>query len=321
MTICVATIANKIGYPTIVAATDKMLTAGDVIYEAGEGKRFFLSFKALALGAGDSSDELEICRRNFRKAYGQGIEGVTDIAHLFAETYREYRREVYEREMLAPYGLTFETFNAQQRTLSPEFVARTQSLLRGNYLPISDREFGCSTIVAGLDEAPSGIDGVPSYEAHLYVVRDPGQLTCEDTTGFVAVGSGRRHAESYLMLDGYSPNRDFAHAVLSVYSAKRQAENAPFVGPATELLRLDAAGLGSARDSDLHGIEKIYQRNLKSGRDAGRRAVAQMTTFMEGLNARAQAKVGQATPTEEAKDSTNVEEDVRPSVEEGGSKS
>jgi hypothetical protein len=285
VTICVAAIASKPVFPTIVAATDKMLTAGDVTYEAKEGKRHFLSFKSIALGAGDSADEHEICARTFQKAFAAGLEGVTGIAQLFAETYRDYRREVYEREMLAPYGLTFESFNAQQRTLAPEFVTRTQSLLRGTLLPISGREFGCSTIVAGLDEAEAQ-GGGKTYEAHLYVIRDPGQVTCEDTAGFAAVGSGARHAESFLMLDGYSPDRGFAHAILSVYSAKRQAERAPFVGSETELLRLDMGGIGQAKPDDLSGIERIYQRNLKSTRRAGVKAVEHMNAFMEGLNAK-----------------------------------
>jgi hypothetical protein len=300
-----------------------MYTSGDISHEGPEGKRFFLTSVAppapyvIALGAGDSSDELQICRLAARKIKDGAVDSVAGAAECFAEAYREYRLTVFERELFSPLGLTFDDFTNRQHELSPPLVSRIDRLLRDRYLPISNREFGCSTIIAGVDTV-SGL--VPDYiTAHLYMVRDPGQVTCDDTLGFAAVGSGARQAETYLMLDGYTPDRIFDHAALSVYSAKRAAEKAPFVGPETELLRLDNSGIGTAKVDDLKGIEKIYQKKLRRIKTIDEGARTQMAAFMEGLNAKATQALIEAQAPPANSDGTANEEDVRSESEEGES--
>ena len=304
MTVCIAAISGQWTAPAIIAATDKMRTAGDVQFEGKAGKTFAFTSTVVALGAGDSSDELEICRRALARVQAAGLTEVQEIAESFAETYRTFRQEVFERELLSPYKLTLDEFNLNQRALTPEFAERIQRLVRDRYLPMSDRDFGCSTIIAGVDASGP----------HLYVVRDPGQVSCEDSAGFAAVGSGARHAETYLMLDGYSPDTEFWHGVLTVYSAKRQSENAPFVGPATELIRLDATGLGVAQEAEITNIESVYQNNLKAIKEAGQEAKTRISEVMGGLSERTKpAQPGEAQPpppAEEANGKADDEEDV-----------
>lgn len=49
MTVCVAAIASSPTYPTIVAATDKLITAGDTTFDMRGGKRFSLGSRIVLL--------------------------------------------------------------------------------------------------------------------------------------------------------------------------------------------------------------------------------------------------------------------------------
>jgi hypothetical protein len=308
MTVCIAAIANTPVFPTIVAASDRMVTAGDITFEGASSKAYMLNTRIVALGAGDSSDEYVVQTRARERIQTEGIQLVRDAAECFAEVYRQYRLEVFERELLSPFGLTYKDFLARQGDLAPDFVARIDRLTRDSYLPISDRTFGSAAIIAGVD-MPTEFPGY--VVAHIYVVRDPGQVTCEDAIGFAAVGSGARQAQSYLMLSQYSHGSTFAQSILSVYSAKRQAENAPFVGNETDLRRVDYTGLGAASPSDLAGIEKIYQRNLAAMKRAELHAQSQMEQYMASLTKAIPAAPIQ-TPPDSNGHATNPAEESAP---------
>jgi hypothetical protein len=285
MTVCVAAISQYINNPTIVFATDHMMTSGDLTYEGIQGKYFFLNRNnsAVALSAGDASDALIVSRRTRTMVDTENLEGLTQIAERFAEQYRDYRREIFAREFLNPHGFNnFEEYNQLHGTLSRELTSTIDRNLRENYLPISAREFGGAIIVAGVD-AVSRSD-MPGYlTAHIFTVRDPGQVVCEDEVGFAAVGSGARQAQTYLMLQRYKQDASFAEATLSVYSAKRQAENAPYVGPQTALVRVDSTGYGLAQEPEIQGFEKIYQQTLTDQENAAKRARHRVAAFLDGL--------------------------------------
>lgn len=294
MTVCIAAIASNIENPTIVAATDKMVTAGVTTFEMSQGKRFTLGPKIVAYGAGDSSDGLLISRRALEKIEAEGVAGVGKAAELFAEAYREVRREVFERELLAPFDLTLDEFNLRQRQLDPKIVERIDRYIRENYLPSTNTEFGGQTIIAGVDtESGPSPDWV---SAHIYVVNDPGQISCEDDIGFAAIGEGAEPAEAYLMLDQYSPDRSFSHAALAVYGAKRRAENAPSVGPATDLMRISSNGTGFATDDELDGFESIYLQRLTGEKEAAEEANKEVVAYLAGMRTTSQAPI-QTQPT------------------------
>ncbi|MCH8009224.1 MAG: hypothetical protein IIC91_10190 [Chloroflexi bacterium] len=305
MTVCVAAFAEHEKAPTIVAATDKMFTVGDTTFEGPLGKRFILTDQTqgapfvVALSAGGSSDDRDICRLARGRILAQGVDSVSGAAECFAEAYREYRRKVFERELLSPTGLDFGEFLKQHQTLSPSFVSWVDRHVQSGYLPISGRTFGCETIITGVDTVsePSVLDYITP---HIYLVQDPGQVVCFDTVGFAAVGSGARQAQSYLMLDGYRPDRRFDHVAYSVYSAKRAAEHNPFVGPGTELIRIDITGMGGSKPSDIQGIEKIYQSKVQRIKDIDKDALQEMAEFMETIRAKAATTPSQTQASTQA---------------------
>lgn len=115
-----------------------------------------------------------------------------------------------------------------------------------------------------------------------------------DEVGFAAVGSGAQQAEAYLMLSRYTPDRDFNYATLAAYSAKRQAENAPYVGPGTDLMRIDSGGVGVAAPQNFIDWERIYKKRLRSELRANERAHVEMEKYMEALTATAEPPATQA---------------------------
>ena len=87
------------------------------------------------------------------------------------------------------------------------------------------------------------------------------------------------------MLSGYAADSEFNHAALSVFSAKQQAEKVPFVGSATDLLRINVTGMAMAKPFELDGFEKIHRRMLLNQEKLAKRSKKQIAEFMEGLNA------------------------------------
>jgi 20S proteasome alpha/beta subunit len=269
-----------------------MVTAGSTTFEMAGAKRLDLTPKIYAFSSGDASDSLFIGRRAKAKIAVADAQSVEQAAECYAEAYREFRLEVFERELLTPIGLTLAEYNAQQRDFDPQVVARIDRFLRDDFLPMSGRSFGGSTIIAGVDVVSGPIPGFIS--AHIYLITDPGQITCHDEIGFVAVGSGAAQAEAYLMSDSYSQFKTFNEATLAVYCAKRRAETAVGVGPSTDLMRIDNASTGFAAPENFENFERIYQKRLKAELKAKEQANKEIEKYMEALNAQSAAQ----TPTQ-----------------------
>src|SRR5262249_20809663 len=109
------------------------------------------------------------------------------------------------------------TFFAHQRDLAEDVASRVMRAL-------ADQSAGVETIVAGVDE----------QGGHIFLIADPGQVTCYDGIGFAAIGNGSRHAASHLLQLGYTPRVPFPRAAILVHVAKKRAEVAPGVGPTTD---------------------------------------------------------------------------------------
>lgn len=83
--------------------------------------------------------------------------------------------------------------------------------------------------------------------AHLFVVTDPGILTCADSVAFASIGTGKPHADSYFMMAHHTRNTDSHKALLDIYIAKRRSEVSPTVGADTDLFVIGGDGF---RDID-----------------------------------------------------------------------
>ncbi len=204
MTVCIAASCRE---GIIFCASDRMLTAGDIQYEAPSSKTFVLTKFAVSMMSGDAVFYTEIMDVVLAGLAGRFDErGPTvEIAGAFAEQRALALRRRASTAMLGPLGLTTETFRIHQRDMDPQLVDKLATELLNFYVP------------------------------ELYVMMD-GEISFNNAIGFASVGSGSRHTESQFMLARHSPNSAIAETLFLTYAAKKRSEVAPGVGLATDLL-------------------------------------------------------------------------------------
>ena len=238
MTVCISAICSFNGVPMIVGAADRMIThtdadgpATDIEYEHGKPKIFSLAPACIALIADDLALGADLCHRARDEilrtrerlererdpSLGIPFTEIKLMAEVYARVLREYRDAQSEREILNTLFLTRETWISRQRQLAPAVVRAISNDLREFSVPVQ-------AIIAGVD----------NLGAHIYAINGGGSLTCEDAIGYAAIGNGGWHADSEFMVARYSDSWSFDRAVLLVYTAKKRAERASGVGPATD---------------------------------------------------------------------------------------
>jgi 20S proteasome alpha/beta subunit len=235
MTVCIAAICAWSGDDTtIIAMSDRMITSADVQFEPEQNKMFQFNARIGALIAGNAAPQTSVCAAVKLRVGDWGDADVTveRVATLFAEEIAEYRRRHAEQIYLRPLGMTSESFLASHGTLSASFVAET--ILNMQNYDIGDIQ----TIIMGRDKSGT----------HLFHVDKWGNVRCDDTTAFSAIGIGEWHATSHLMLAKYSKGLDFQQALLQVYIAKRKAEAAPGIGTTTDIFFINDDEITTLRD-------------------------------------------------------------------------
>ena len=198
MTVCIAAICGS-GY--VIGAADRMLTAGDIQFQPAQSKVQQITSSVVLMMAGDASLQGEIVQRVLKDVTKRVVDDpenwwmVGDVADLYYEYCTQTSLKKAEGELLAPLGLTVESFYSQQ--IATELI---------NYdMP----DVGC--ICCGID--PSG--------PHIYIVDKQG-VRCQDLVGFASVGVGMWHSNSQLMFVGHTRLKPPAETLLSVYSAKNE---------------------------------------------------------------------------------------------------
>ena len=156
-----------------------------------------------------------------------------------------------ENSILAPFGLTHETFIKKQRQLAPSLVETlTAKILHFDPFPQV-----VELILAGFD----------GTGPHIYVVRGF-EITCHDSTGFAAIGSGAWHAESQFMFAGHARHNPLAETMLLLYAAKKRAEVSPGVGEDTDLFQIGPLPHGlmmQVPDYIVDELEKSYWAGMQ----------------------------------------------------------
>jgi hypothetical protein len=242
--------------PVIVGASDRMITSGDIEFEPERAKIYGLTNSIAMLISGDTAAQTDI-RYRAHRAISARLDmdkswmRVEEVAEIVSRASVSVHRDLAERTILEPLGLTFATFMAHQNELQPSVVA---DLLQR----IQKVQPGISTIIAGVDEAG----------AHAYKVFSSGYWLCSDAAGFAAIGAGARHAESQFMFARHAGTKQFPETQLLTYTAKRRAEVAPGVGPDTDLFVV--FGLGGYQTLPPHEVDRVKQlyERLKKAQDA-----------------------------------------------------
>lgn len=248
VTVCIGALCRWGDMPVVVAASDRMITAGDIQFQPPRTKIYQLTTSIFALTAGDASacsEILDHARADIlaRLSTDQSWLPVEAAADFVSRSVIRYRKKLAERMLLVPLGLTIETFMSRQREMSDRWAERMTEKLFGY-------ESGVSLIVAGVD----------TTGAHLWLVDGFGKTACNDSVGFAAIGFGQWHAESQFMFAGHAPWRPLPETLLLTFAAKKRAEVAPGVGAETDMCTV--AGLGNFFQTDLEMMG--YLRSLYS---------------------------------------------------------
>lgn len=283
MTVCAAALCEG---PTIVGASDRMITAGDVQFEPYQVKVWWMNSSIAVMISGDSNLQTEILQEVYSDVSKRTREQphnwwtVREVAFLYVDHYKRVRNRRSEDALLAPLGLDFETFINRQKEFAPNFVSELAADLLAFELP------GVSAIIAGVD--PTG--------AHLWLVSKSGRsvaATCHDSSGFVSIGMGRNHAQSQFMSAGHTRYKLFPETLMLTYMAKRRAEVAPGVGSGTDMFLIFNQGASTyVAEEIVKDLDKIYRASVNKERAATRRAVATVNQYMAVLGSTAPREQG-----------------------------
>jgi hypothetical protein len=153
-----------------------MLTSGDIQFQPESSKIIPITTSIVAMIAGDASLQAEIVQRvatdvNARiHSEPDNWWAVADVAELYYKYYTQVRFKLAEGVLLAPLGLTAETFFEKQKVLDTELVRQIATELINHEIP------DVEAICCGTD--PSG--------SHIYIVGKEG-INCQDFVGFASI--------------------------------------------------------------------------------------------------------------------------------------
>jgi len=232
MTVCIAALCESA--TMVVCTADRMWTSDDLQHEPEETKIAELGDHGAALVAGDSAVHSSVFRNLFADLDDDPSHRSTwGLASLYSRHWWRVRDASVDVAVFKPRLTDRQSFYGNQRSLSPEFVARVEKELVDFSLPRVE------TIVAGVESATR--DGEMHAHARLFVVDNdrrytdqPGERS-EDGRGHAAIGRGAPHALAFLAIAKHSRHWSLARTLLTVYRAKKRAERAPNVGPTTDM--------------------------------------------------------------------------------------
>jgi hypothetical protein len=272
VTVCIAAICTFRGSLMVVAASDRMITAGDIQFEQPQPKVLQLGEHSAALVFGDVSEQATVVNFMQREIVTRRISNMEEMARCHAQEYAKRRVEIAEARFLRPLGLDKDLFTTQQQHFDPRFIAELTHDMQMCQL---DENGG--VIVIGTD----------NLGAHIYTIGDPGIATCHDSIGFVARGSGQWHAESQFMFSRYVKTWDLERAMYLLYSAKRRAEVAPGVGRGTDLVMIttNPRQLWHATDGAplVTQLAQTYEREQLANATSRATADAEISTAIQTL--------------------------------------
>jgi hypothetical protein len=274
MTVCVATLFRwnygLKGSPpgwgiAALAASDRMITAGDIEYEPQQLKFAFMTPHVLILIAGNYSIHSEALFET-RKQIGTDMNiHPKNVALIYGGQIQAVNRRRAEDIFLAPLGLNTDSFIAQQRDLSDALVDRLTSQLQSY----------------NSDEVESLVVGLDGRDAHIYLVDRRGTIHSLDDVGFGAIGMGAWHAKSQLMQAGYVNTVNFAPALAATYVAKHRAQIAPGVGMATDMRLITRLGIEPILPKVFAKIEEVHQSYERDRKTRADHAITELQEYID----------------------------------------
>jgi hypothetical protein len=289
VTVCVAAMCEE---NTLLGASDRMLTAGDVEFEPTTTKIYSITNSNVVMIAGESSLQIEILQRLYafvaQRLKDMPNEWVPtgDIAIEYHRIYQNIKSTRAERRILNPLGLTVDTFVKRQNELSPHIAKDLTSEILNFEMP-------------AIEAIVTGVDG---NGAHIYLVGNS-EVNCRDAIGFAAIGAGYWHANSQFMFAGHTRNKPLPETLLLTYAAKKRAEVAPGVGQATDMFTMGPrpGSYVAIHPEVIEDVDKIYRRTRTRATRSVKTANQEVNKYVEQLGKAAAAqeqKTAAPNPTE-----------------------
>jgi len=200
--------------PVIVAASDRMVTTGDIEFEQEQTKIFLLTTSITIMVAGDLTVQADVLHeviawKEMRlEAEPNKWLNVKDVADVFHSSLVKLTRRRAEVAILHPIGLDLEKLTGLQ--IAPDLGNQlTREVLQYQVAPIQ-------AIVSGIDETGS----------HIYELSNAG-VSCQDWTGFASIGAGAWHSNSQIMFANHVKSRSMAEtiAVCGIVAARRRCSS------------------------------------------------------------------------------------------------
>jgi len=243
MTICIAAIAKEDDTEHIVFATDHMVSTGVGQFEHSITKYKKINHSTVAMLAGNPS-LLDDLTRVSKDSY---IEIKEEIRHNF----QEKRKEIIEREVLAPLGLDYHFVAEVLKT--PQLNAQVHRIVE----KMLEDNLKTGILLIGFDEKQAQITEINQENTADF-----------RALNFHAIGSGDIQATNTLLFQKHSKTDRLATTIYNVYKAKRNAEVLQGVGKETDLLVLSQAE--SCRDlkNNLTILNEIYEEELSAAKNS-----------------------------------------------------
>jgi hypothetical protein len=306
LTVCIAAICGK---NSIFGACDRMLTSGDIEFEPAldaiskpiisypgsmgfntNAKIFPLTNSIVALTAGDSGLQEEILQSVCAVIQSKLQEPpprwytVREAVDVYLWCYDLAKAKRAQSAIYAPLGLDKKTFIERQGQMSDGFVSEITKQLQ-RFDSIFADSYGVETILTGIDE-----DG-GLRRPHIYSVIKSTRgdvVTCCDSVGFAAIGSGARHAESQFMMAGHTPFSELPETLFLTYLAKKRSEVAPGVGEGTDMFAIGPqpgsfAMLGNIPDFDMKKLESLHKLVEKGQANIFKKAKSETKAYIDNM--------------------------------------
>lgn len=181
VTVCIAAIFHN---NSILGATDRMMTAGDVEFGPSinipvPNKIIPITSSIVAMTAGDSGLQVEILQKVFAVVSARNQKEpdnwwhVKDVVALYFQFYNEIKSERASRVLLAPFHLDGKSFITRQKEMADVFIKQMTGEMVNFDMP------GVETIICGVDNTGP----------HIYKLRNNDSICC-DAVGFACIGIG-----------------------------------------------------------------------------------------------------------------------------------
>jgi len=200
---------------------------------------------------------------------------VEEIADIYSKNLVAHLKKIIERTILEPVGLNWKSYLSNYPDKYPSWFEERKMKVWGDIEPPVTK-----TIIAGVDE----------NGAHIFIINEDGEVTCQDRAGFAAIGIGVWHAESQFMFEKHSPSKPYPDTLFLTYVAKRRAEVAPGVGKDTDLCVISLRGGYVELSEELIVFNKVYENIIRKGEKESAKLKIAIMDIMEKTQEERKAK-------------------------------